>query len=85
MRVVVAMEQKESAHFTQEKEGEAVTLKIRFAQFKEAVGTKEERSCECIKWFNIVLSVLLLVSYTLLFSFRSYPADSCQYLIEICL
>ena len=52
----------EEAHFKQEKEGESVTLKIRFAQFKQTIGPSEDgTSGSCMKFFNIALSVLLLV------------------------
>ena len=53
----------EEAHFKQEKEGESVTLKIRFSnQFKQTIGSSEDGSSgSCMKCFNIALSVLLLV------------------------
>ena len=57
------MESKEEGvHFSQQKEKETVTLKVRFAQFKQTVGPKEGvAGGSCLKWFNIILSIILLV------------------------
>lgn len=60
-----AMESKgQSAHFSQAKEGESVTLKVRFAQFKESIGPSSADGRigdSCLKGFNLFLSSILLV------------------------
>lgn len=69
----------QGAHFSQEKEGESVTLKVRFAQFKETVGpsSSDGSGGSCLKWFNFVLSVILLVRVPIImFYFSAYVISS---------
>ena len=51
----------EGVQFTQQKE--SVTLKVRFAQFKETAWPNKEGGAggSCLKWFNLALSIILLV------------------------
>jgi len=48
----------EGVQYTQQQGKETITLKVRFSQFKK---TAEVGGGSCLKWFNVVLSILLLV------------------------
>ena len=56
-------EKGDEAHFTtQEKEGEQVTFKVKFAQFKKTCKQGDEKACgSFLKWLTLVISIMLLV------------------------